>query len=46
MQMERGGNHRAESNGRLYTSAGINPAEDKHIEFHGVLEWEECADDL
>ena len=44
--MEGGGNHRRESNGRSYPSASINPAEDKCIEFHGIPEGEECADDI
>lgn len=42
----KGVDHRGESNGRSYTSAGINPAEDKRIEFHGIPEGEECADDI
>jgi len=33
------------SDGRSYTPAVVNSAEAERIEFHGVLEREECVDD-
>ena len=46
MQVERGGDHRGESDGGSYPPAGVDPAEDECVELHGVPEREECADDL
>jgi len=46
MQVEGSGDYRGESDDRSDPSVGINPAEEKRIEFHGVLEGEECADGL
>jgi putative transposase len=34
--MEGSRNHRGKSNGRSYPFAGVNTAEDKRIEFHGI----------
>lgn len=41
-----GGDYRGESADRSYPPAGLDPAEDECVEFHGVLEREECVDDV
>ena len=44
--MERGGDYRGEGDDRSYPPAGLDPAEAECVEFHGVLEREECVDDV
>lgn len=44
--MEGGRDDRAEGDGGSYPFAGVDPAEVQRVEFHGVSEGEECAEDL